>query len=72
MNNAIKVLFYFAFTYVGAINTLIAHGSDALKDKYLPRLISGEWTGTMCLTEPQCGSDLGIYINLSFEIKIYN
>ena len=43
----------------GAINTLLAHGSDALKDKYLPPLVSGEFTGTMCLTEPQCGSDLG-------------
>lgn len=43
----------------GAINTLIAHGSKELKDVYLQRMISGEWTGTMCLTEPQCGSDLG-------------
>lgn len=43
----------------GAINTLIAHGSDPLKDKYLTKLVTGEWTGTMCLTEPQCGSDLG-------------
>mmetsp|Transcript_3840 Transcript_3840/g.4662 ORF Transcript_3840/g.4662 Transcript_3840/m.4662 type:complete len:639 (+) Transcript_3840:170-2086(+) len=43
----------------GAINTLISHGSDDLKKKYLEKLISGEWTGTMCLTEPQCGSDLG-------------
>lgn len=43
----------------GAINTLLAHGSEDLKEKYLHKLISGEWTGTMCLTEPQCGSDLG-------------
>jgi alkylation response protein AidB-like acyl-CoA dehydrogenase len=43
----------------GCINTVLLHGSDALKDQYLPRLISGEWTGTMCLTEPHCGSDLG-------------
>merc|ERR1719502_1603957 len=42
----------------GAINTLMHHGSDELKDKYLEKMISGEWTGTMCLTEPQCGSDL--------------
>lgn len=42
----------------GAINTILAHGSDELKEKYLARMISGEWTGTMCLTEPQCGSDL--------------
>jgi len=43
----------------GAINTIIAHGSEDLKDEWLPSLISGEMTGTMCLTEPQCGSDLG-------------
>jgi len=43
----------------GAINTIIAHATDDLKQKYLPPLVSGEFTGTMCLTEPQCGSDLG-------------
>mmetsp|Transcript_4903 Transcript_4903/g.12542 ORF Transcript_4903/g.12542 Transcript_4903/m.12542 type:complete len:640 (+) Transcript_4903:55-1974(+) len=42
----------------GAINTLIAHGDDLVKSKYLAKLVSGEWTGTMCLTEPHCGSDL--------------
>lgn len=42
----------------GAINTVLAHGSEELKEKYLPKLVTGEWTGTMCLTEPQCGSDL--------------
>jgi alkylation response protein AidB-like acyl-CoA dehydrogenase len=42
----------------GAINTIMMHGTDALKEKYLHKMISGEWTGTMCLTEPQCGSDL--------------
>ena len=43
----------------GAINTLLAHGTEELKDKYAAKMISGEFTGTMCLTEPQCGSDLG-------------
>ncbi len=43
----------------GAIEALLAHGSDALKSVYLPRLIAGEWTGTMNLTEPQAGSDVG-------------
>lgn len=38
---------------------ILAHASDELKQKYLPPLVSGEFTGTMCLTEPQCGSDLG-------------
>ena len=44
----------------GAINTILAHGSEVLKEKYVKKLVSGEWTGTMCLTEPQCGSDLGL------------
>lgn len=44
----------------GAIDALTLHASDELKDIYLPNLISGEWTGTMCLTEPQCGTDLGL------------
>ncbi|MEM7428004.1 MAG: acyl-CoA dehydrogenase [Pseudomonadota bacterium] len=43
----------------GAVNTIIAHGADALKQTYLPRMVTGEWTGTMNLTEPQAGSDLG-------------
>jgi alkylation response protein AidB-like acyl-CoA dehydrogenase len=43
----------------GAIELLHAHGSPEQKAKYLPRMISGEWTGTMNLTEPQAGSDLG-------------
>ncbi len=43
----------------GAIHALLAHGSDDQKNTYLPKLISGEWTGTMNLTEPQAGSDVG-------------
>ncbi len=43
----------------GAIDALEAHGSDELKDIYLEKMISGEWTGTMNLTEPQAGSDVG-------------
>ena len=42
----------------GAVEALAAHGSDMLKTRYLPKLITGEWTGTMNLTEPQAGSDL--------------
>jgi alkylation response protein AidB-like acyl-CoA dehydrogenase len=42
----------------GSIEALIAHGSDELKDQYLSRLVRGEWTGTMNLTEPNAGSDL--------------
>jgi alkylation response protein AidB-like acyl-CoA dehydrogenase len=44
---------------VGAIEALEHHGSDAQKAAYLPKLITGEWTGTMNLTEPQAGSDVG-------------
>jgi alkylation response protein AidB-like acyl-CoA dehydrogenase len=44
---------------MGAIDALNAHGSDALKRAYLGKLVSGEWTGTMQLTEPQAGSDVG-------------
>ncbi len=44
----------------GAYACLHAYGSDALKGQYLPKLVSGEWLPTMCLTEPQAGSDLGL------------
>ena len=44
----------------GAINALTQHGTREQQEQYLPKLISGEWTGTMCLTEPQCGTDLGL------------
>ena len=43
----------------GQIEALEAHGSDEVKALYLPKLISGEWSGTMNLTEPQAGSDVG-------------
>ena len=42
-----------------AAKAIHAHASDALKAKYLPKMVTGEWTGAMCLTEPQAGSDLG-------------
>jgi alkylation response protein AidB-like acyl-CoA dehydrogenase len=44
----------------GAYGALYAHGSAEQKQMYLPNLVSGRWTGTMCLTEPQAGSDLGL------------
>jgi alkylation response protein AidB-like acyl-CoA dehydrogenase len=44
----------------GAYTTLYHHGTDALKQTYLPKMVSGEWSGTMCLTEAQCGTDLGM------------
>ncbi|MBB2719806.1 UNVERIFIED_ORG: acyl-CoA dehydrogenase [Rhizobium etli] len=45
---------------MGAIEAVGTHGSAALKDKYLAKMVSGEWTGTMNLTEPHAGSDLGV------------
>jgi alkylation response protein AidB-like acyl-CoA dehydrogenase len=42
----------------GAVEAILVHGSEALKEAYLPKLVSGEWTGTMNLTESQAGSDL--------------
>jgi acyl-CoA dehydrogenase len=44
---------------MAGIDALVAHGTDALKRTYLPKLVSGEWMGTMQLTEPQAGSDVG-------------
>jgi alkylation response protein AidB-like acyl-CoA dehydrogenase len=44
----------------GAVSALIARASPELQQRYLPKMISGEWTGTMNLTEPQCGTDLGL------------
>jgi hypothetical protein len=44
----------------GAYECLKEHGSDEQKKVYLPKLVSGEWTGTMCLTEAHCGTDLGL------------
>ncbi len=44
---------------LGCMNTVFQFGTKAQKDLYMPRLVSGEWAGTMCLTEAQCGTDLG-------------
>ncbi len=44
----------------GACNALELHASDAQKETFLPNMIHGRWTGTMCLTEPHCGTDLGL------------
>jgi len=44
----------------GAYSALHAHASDAIKARYLPKLVDGRWSGTMCLTEPHCGTDLGL------------
>lgn len=45
---------------MGGIQTIAAHATDELKSQYLPKLIAGNWSATMCLTEAHCGSDLGL------------
>jgi alkylation response protein AidB-like acyl-CoA dehydrogenase len=44
----------------GAYAAIAAHASDELKNRFLPKMVAGEWSGTMCLTEPHCGTDLGL------------
>ncbi len=45
---------------IGAYNCIHRHASDSIKDKFLPKMVEGKWSGTMCLTEPVCGTDLGL------------
>jgi len=45
---------------IGAYNCIFHHGNDSIKKKFLPNMVKGTWSGTMCLTEPVCGTDLGL------------
>jgi alkylation response protein AidB-like acyl-CoA dehydrogenase len=45
---------------IGAYNCISHHATDEIKEKYLPKMVEGKWSGTMCLTEPVCGTDLGL------------
>ena len=45
---------------IGAYNCLLRHADDEIKNTYLPKMVEGKWSGTMCLTEPICGTDLGL------------
>ena len=45
---------------IGAYNCILQHGTDSVKKKFLPNIVKGTWSGTMCLTEPVCGTDLGL------------
>jgi len=45
---------------IGAYNCIHRHATDSIKDKFLPKMVEGKWSGTMCLTEPVCGTDLGL------------
>ena len=52
---------------IGAYNCLLRHASEEMKDKYLPKMVEGKWSGTMCLTEPVCGTDLGMLKTKAIE-----
>ena len=45
---------------IGAYNCILTHAEQSIKDKFLPKIVEGKWSGTMCLPEPQCGTDLGL------------
>ncbi len=52
---------------IGAYNCIFHHGEDSLKKKFLPNMVKGTWSGTMCLTEPVCGTDLGLLKTKAIE-----
>ena len=52
---------------IGAYNCISHHASDEIKEKYLPKIVEGKWSGTMCLTEPVCGTDLGLLKTKAIE-----
>ena len=52
---------------IGAYNCIFHHGTDSIKKKFLPNIVKGTWGGTMCLTEPVCGTDLGLLKTKAIE-----
>ncbi|MGL3608439.1 acyl-CoA dehydrogenase C-terminal domain-containing protein [Rhizobium sp. G187] len=60
MSSANMALMMYPGLTQGAIAAILVHGSDEQKQKYLPKMVEGVWTGTMNLTEPHCGTDLGL------------
>ena len=52
---------------IGAYNCIHQHGNDEIKKKFLPNMVKGTWSGTMCLTEPVCGTDLGLLKTKALE-----
>jgi alkylation response protein AidB-like acyl-CoA dehydrogenase len=52
---------------IGAYNCILHHGTDPIKKKFLPNMVKGVWSGTMCLTEPVCGTDLGLLKTKAIE-----
>src|SRR5690606_6389684 len=60
MSSANMALMMYPGLTQGAIAAIIAHGSEEQKRTWLPRMVEGTWSGTMNLTEPHCGTDLGL------------
>ncbi len=60
MSSANMALMMYPGLTQGAVAAILAHGSDEQKETYLPKMVDGVWTGTMNLTEPHCGTDLGL------------
>ena len=54
---------------IGAYNCINHHATDEIKNRYLPKMVEGKWSGTMCLTEPVCGTDLGLLKTKAVEQK---
>ena len=54
---------------IGAYNCIFHHATDEIKNKFLPKIVEGKWSGTMCLTEPVCGTDLGLLRTKAVEQK---
>jgi len=54
---------------IGAYNCINHHATDSIKNKFLPKMVEGKWSGTMCLTEPVCGTDLGLLKTKAIEQK---
>ena len=54
---------------IGAYNCINHHASEEIKNKYLPKIVEGKWSGTMCLTEPVCGTDLGLLKTKAEELS---
>ena len=52
---------------IAAYNCILHHGADTIKKKFLPKIVEGKWSGTMCLTEPVCGTDLGLLKTKAIE-----
>ena len=52
---------------LGAYNCIHYHANDEIKNKFLPKMVEGKWSGTMCLTEPVCGTDLGLLKTKAIE-----